>query len=82
MTGSGKVTGLLFVNISKAFDSLNQKVLLGMLGSLGLHGFQSYLAARRQRVLMNGEDVNLSILNFLNPVKNHLCYSCNIICLR
>ena len=46
----GKVTGLLFVDISKAFDSLNHKVLLGKLESL-----RSYLARRRQRVLRNGE---------------------------
>jgi len=45
-----KVTGLLFVDISKAFDSLNRKVLLGKLESL-----RSYLAGRRQRILINGE---------------------------
>ena len=31
----GKVTGVLFVNISKAFDSLNHKVLLHKLEHLG-----------------------------------------------
>ena len=46
----GKVTGLLFVDISKAFDSLNHKVVLGKLESL-----RSYLPRRRQRVLINGE---------------------------
>ena len=32
----GKVTGLLFVDISKAFDSLNHKVLLRKLNHLGV----------------------------------------------
>jgi len=52
---SEKVTGLLFVDISKAFDSLNHKNLLGKLESLGLSSrslrwFRSYLADRRQIV--------------------------------
>ena len=57
---SGKVTGLLFVDISKAFDSLNHKVLLGKLESLvlssrSLRWFRSYLAGRQQSGLINGE---------------------------
>ena len=56
----GKVTGLLFVNISKAFDSLNHKVLLHKLEHLGLSErslrlFRSYLAHRQQSVSINGE---------------------------
>ena len=54
----GKVTGLLFVDISKAFDSLNHKVLLRKLNHLGvsersLRWFRSYLADRQQSVLIN-----------------------------
>ena len=56
----GKVTGLLFIDISKAFDSLNHKVLLRKLEHLGLserslRWFRSYLADRKQSVLINGE---------------------------
>lgn len=48
----------MFLDISKAFDSLNHKVLLGKLESLGLSSrslrwFRSYLAGRRQCVLIN-----------------------------
>ena len=51
--------GLLFIDISKAFDSLT-KVLLRKLENLGLserslRWFRSYLANRQQSVLINGE---------------------------
>ena len=56
----GKVTGLLFVDISKAFDSINHKVLLDKLKHMGmsersLQWFKSYLAERRQCVFINGQ---------------------------
>ena len=56
----GKVTGLLFVDISKAFDCLNHEVLLRKLEHLGLserslRWLRSYLADRQQSVLINGE---------------------------
>ena len=56
----GKVTGLLFVDISKAFDSINHKVLLDKLKHMGmsersLQWFKTYLAERRQCVFINGQ---------------------------
>ena len=55
-----KVTGMLFLDISKAFDSINHKILLGKLEHIGLSSrslrwFKSYLADRRQCVCINGE---------------------------
>ena len=55
-----KRTGLLFVDISKAFDSINHKILLGKLEHIGLSEsslkwFKSYLVDRRQCVCINGE---------------------------
>ena len=57
---AGKLPVYCFFDISKAIDSLNHKNLLGKLESLGLSSrslrwFRSYLADRRQRVLINGE---------------------------
>ena len=48
------------IDISKAFDSTNHKILLGKLEHIGraagsLRWFKSYLAARRQCVCINGE---------------------------
>ena len=56
----GKVTGLLFVDISKAFDPINHKVLLGKPEHMGLsrravRWFTSYLTDRRESVWINGE---------------------------
>ena len=55
-----KVTGMLFLNISKAFDSIKHKILLGKLENIGLlarslRWFKSYLADRRQCVCTNGK---------------------------
>ena len=55
----GKVTGLIFVDISKAFDSINHKILLAKLSNIALSSqsikwFKSYLADRSQSVLLNG----------------------------
>ena len=55
----GKVTGLLFVDTSKAFDSINHKVLnklrhMGM-SERSLQWFKSFLAERRQCVFINGQ---------------------------
>ena len=56
----GNITGLLFVDISKAFDSINHKVLLGKLGNMALSSkalkwFRSYLIDRKQSVSINRE---------------------------
>ena len=56
----GKLAGLLFVDISKAFESINHKVLLRKGELLGMSGrtlgwFKSYLADRQQSVYVNGE---------------------------
>ena len=76
----GKVTGLLFVDISKAFHSLNHKNLLRKLESLGLSSrslrwFRLCLADRRQRVLMNCLIVALSHTESQRGAFWALCYS-------
>ena len=51
---------MLFLDISKAFDSIDHKILLGKLEHIGLSArslrwFKSYLSDRRQCVYINGE---------------------------
>ena len=55
-----ELTSLLFVDISKAFDSINHQILLGKLEHIRLSEsylkwFKSYLVDRRQCVCINGE---------------------------
>ena len=51
---SGRLTGAVFLDLSKAFDTVNHNLLLHKLRSVGLsevsvNWFQSYLANRKQR---------------------------------
>ena len=67
-----EVTGMLFLNIYKAFDSINHKILLGRLEHIGLSArslkwFKSYLADRRQRVCINGEMSETRTINLGVP---------------
>ena len=51
---SGRLTGAVFLDLSKAFDTVDHNLLLHKLKSVGLsevtvNWFQSYLANRKQR---------------------------------
>ena len=56
---SGKVTGGVFIDLQKAFDTVNHEILLGKLAHYGFRGpindwFRSYLTDRKQKVVING----------------------------
>ena len=56
----GKLNGLLLVDMSKTFDSITHRVLLGKLELLGMSGrtlrwFKSDFADRQQSVYVDGE---------------------------
>ena len=56
---SNELVGAVFIDLSKAFDSIDHELLLSKLESYGirqdsLNWFQNYLTGRRQRVLVNG----------------------------
>ena len=54
----GKVTGALFIDLKKAFDTVNHTIVLQKLASYGVNGntlswFSSYLSGRSQTVSVN-----------------------------
>ena len=56
---SNELVGAVFIDLSKAFHSIDHELLLSKLESYdicqdNLHWFQNYLTGRRQRVLVNG----------------------------
>ena len=56
---SGKVTCGIFIDLQKAFDTVNQEILLKKLDHYGFRGtindwFRSYLCERNQKVTING----------------------------
>ena len=57
----------IFIDLSKAFDTVNHKILLKKLEHYGIRGtplrwFESYLSNRKQYVFLNGESSSLESL--------------------
>ena len=58
----------VFVNLEKAFDTVDHQILLAKLNHYGIHGvsnglFKSYLSNRNQYVSINGFDSGLTTIN-------------------
>ena len=56
---SGSVTAMVLLDLSSAFDTVDLKILINTLASLGVQGqalewFKSYLSCHSQSVLVNG----------------------------
>ena len=67
----GKVTGTLFIDLTKAFDTVNHTIVLQKLASYGVNDstlswFSSYLSGRSQTVSVNStlsdsKDINVGV---------------------
>ena len=64
----GNIGCRVFLNLQKAFDTVDHKILLAKLNHYGICGvsndwFKSYLSNRNQYVSMNGFDSGLTTIN-------------------
>ena len=62
----------LFLDLSKAFDTVNHSILLSKLDLYDIRGnenkwFRSYLSNRKQKVFVNGVESNLLLVNSAVP---------------
>ena len=68
----GQITGLVFLDLTKAFDTLDHSVLLDKLASLGfskasVQWFKAYLTDRTQSVVVNGSTSDPQSISFGDP---------------
>ena len=68
----GKMTGAVFIDLPKAFDSVQHSILLKKLPYYGIHGaelkwMKSYLKERRQFVQYHGESSQISEVEYGVP---------------
>jgi len=71
------IVGILFIDLSKPFDSIHHQQLLSKVGGVGVHGaelawFQSYLCDRMQCVCI-GEAKSWCLLGVATPNILPLC---------
>ena len=74
---SGEMTGVAFIDLRKAFDTVNHEILLSKLYDLGsndicIEWFRSYLSGRTQKVQLNGVTSNSLHINTGVPQGNIL----------
>ena len=75
--GEGNIGCGIFINLQKAFDTVEHDILLSKLEHYGIRGlandwFKSYLSNRKLYVLINGYDCNLADIKFGVPQRSVL----------
>lgn len=73
----GLVSGALFINLSKAFDTLGHHNIVSKLESVGIKGlclerFTDYLFSRQQLVKFNNEISDMGHIAVWSPSRLHL----------
>ena len=74
----GLLTGMIFIDLRKAFDTVDHEILCKKLAHYGVLGrelswFKSYLANRRQYCRVNGVDSNMENIEVGVPQGSCLC---------
>ena len=64
---AGEITVGLFIDLAKAFDTVDHRILLSKLQHCGIRGtafqwFESYLSDRRQCVSIDGHDSGFAVI--------------------
>jgi hypothetical protein len=77
----GLVTGVVFIDLRKAFDTVDINILLSKLSMFGISGielqwFQSYLTGRSQSVMVDGHisdplPVSIGVPQYLAPCSSY-----------
>ena len=72
---NGNIGCGVFVDLKKAFDTVDHQILLAKLNHYGIRGvsndwFKSYLSNRSQHVSINGYDSGLAAINCVVPLKD------------
>ena len=80
----GEVVLALFLDLQKAFDTVNHQILLYKLESYGIRGvvlnwFQNYLSNRRQRVVFNDVCSSDTVIDYGTPCSSGLYFGSSFI---
>ena len=73
----GNVNAVMFLDLKKAFDTVDHEILLGKLNAYGISGmagnwFRSYLSERQQTCVINGRSSNSRFVQCGIPPRDYI----------